>query len=110
MAAAGLIDFDELRERLANLEDERVDAQAVLEAIQSRQEQLERLEENRRVLLEEYATLVPEVLERLPHEKRHQVYKIVRLVVHLSPDGDLEMTGDLLPEAFRKSETPRLLN
>jgi hypothetical protein len=85
-----------------------VDTQAACEAIQSRQEQLERLEENRRVLLEEYATLVPEELERLPHEKRHQVYKIVRLVVHLSPSGDLEMTGDLLPEDFRESETPYL--
>jgi hypothetical protein len=82
-----------------------VDTQRTLEAIEGRQEQLERLEENRRVLLEEYATLVPEELVRLPHEERHQVYKIVRLVVHLSPSGDLEMTGDIIPPSLRKSET-----
>jgi site-specific DNA recombinase len=106
MAATGLIDFDELRERLAHLEEERVDTQRTLETIEGRQAQLERLEENRRVLLEEYATLVPEELVRLSHEKRHQVYKIVRLVVHLSPEGDLEMSGDLLyPPSLRKSTT-----
>ena len=106
MAATGLIDFDELRERLAHLEEERVDTQRTLEAIEGRQEQLERLKEDRRVLLEEYATLVPAELVRLPHEKRRQVYKIVRLVVHLSPEGDLEMSGDLLyPPSLRKSET-----
>ena len=37
---------------MPHLEDERVDTQAALEAIENRQEQLERLEENRRVLLE----------------------------------------------------------
>lgn len=64
------------------------------------------MKEDRRVLLEEYATLVPAELVRLPHEKRRQVYKIVRLVVHLSPEGDLEMSGDLLyPPSLRKSET-----
>ena len=86
-----------------------MDTQRTLEAIEGRQEQLERLEEDRRVLLEEYATLVPEELARLPHETRHQVYKIVRLVVHLSPEGDMEMSGDLLyPPSFRKSETRHL--
>jgi hypothetical protein len=47
---------------------------------------------------------VPEELKRLPQEKRHRVYKIVRLVVTLSPEGDLEMQGDLIPPSLRKSE------
>jgi hypothetical protein len=105
MAAANLIDFDELRERLAPLEDERIDTEGALEAIQSRAEQLERLKRGRRALLEHYATLVPEELERLPQEKRHRVYKIVRLVVRLAPNGDLEISGDLIPEPLRKRET-----
>jgi hypothetical protein len=41
MAAAGHIDFDELRERLAGIEDERVDTERALEAIQRRREHLE---------------------------------------------------------------------
>jgi hypothetical protein len=59
-------------------------------------------------LLERYATLVREELERLPHQERHKVYKIVRLVVKLSPKGDLEMSGDLLPEPLSKNGTPYL--
>jgi hypothetical protein len=42
---------------------------------------------------------------RLPQEKRHRVYKIVRLVVRLAPNGDLEISGDLIPEPLRKRET-----
>ena len=110
MAAQGLIDFEELRERLAHLEEERIDTQAAYEAIRSRNERLEGLERGRRDLLEHYATLVPEELQRLPHEERHKVYKIVRLVVKLSPEGDLEMSGDLLPEPLSKNGTPYLLD
>src|SRR5215211_7262250 len=84
--------------------------QAAYEAIQSRKERLKRLERGRRDLLEHYATLVPEELERLPHEERHKVYKIVRLVVKLSPSGDLEMSGDLLPEPLRGCADRRVAN
>jgi len=66
MAAAGLIDFDELRERLAAMEDERRDTERTLEASRHRTEHLERLEQNRRVLLEEYAGAMPEKLADLP--------------------------------------------
>jgi site-specific DNA recombinase len=110
MAAQGLIDFEELRERLAHLEEERIDTQAAYEAIQSRKERLERLERGRRDLLEHYATLVPEELQRLPHEERHKVYRIVRLVVKLPSEGDLEMSGDLLPEPLSKNGIRHLLD
>ena len=66
MAAAGLIDFDELRERLAAIEDERQDTERTLEASRHRTEHLERLEQNRRVLLEEYAGAMPERLADFP--------------------------------------------
>src|SRR5215211_2719488 len=84
--------------------------QAAYEAIQSRKERLKRLERGRRDLLEHYATLVPEELQRLPHEERHKVYRIVRLVVKLSSEGDLEMSGDLLPEPLSKNGIRHLLD
>jgi len=105
MAAEGLIGFEELRARLAEVERERTDTEAALGAVQGRTERLERLQRDRDILLEEYSSLVPEELKRLPQEKRHRVYKIVRLVVTLSPEGDLEMQGDLIPPSLRKSET-----
>ncbi len=106
MAAAGLIDFDELRERLAGIEDERGDTERALEAIQRRAERLERLEQNRNVLLEEYAGAVPEILDALPPEERHGVYRILRLRVALAPSGDLEMSGDVMPASLCRTETP----
>jgi len=108
MAAEGLIDFEELRARLAEVERERTDTEAALGTVQGRTERLERLLRDRDTLLEEYSSLMPEELRRLPQEKRHRVYKIVRLVVTLSPEGDLEMQGDLIPPPLRKSEIRHL--
>jgi hypothetical protein len=106
MTAAGLIDFDELRERLAGIEDERGDTERALEAIERRAEHLERLEQNRNVLLEEYAGAVPETLGALSPEERCGVYSVLRLRAVLAPSGDLEMSGDVMPVSFCRTETP----
>lgn len=105
MAAAGLIDFDELRERLAGIERERQDTERALEITRRRTEHLEQLEQNRNVLLEEYAGAMPEVLDDLLPEDRHQVYRMLRLRAVLAPSGDLEMSGDVMPASFRNTET-----
>jgi site-specific DNA recombinase len=110
MAAAGLIDFDELRECLARIKDERGDTERALEAIQRRAEHLERLVQNRNVLLEEYAGAVPEALGALPPEERHRVYRILRLRAVLASCGDLEMSGDVTPASFCRTETSYLLD
>jgi hypothetical protein len=103
MAAAGLIDFDELRERLSGLEDERIDGERALEAIQRRAENLGRLEQSRDTLLKEYAGAVTEALDALSPEERHGVYRMLRLQATLTPSGDLEITGDVL--SVSNSET-----
>jgi septal ring factor EnvC (AmiA/AmiB activator) len=108
MAAAELIDFDELRERLVGLEDERKDTERALEATQRRAEHLEHLEQNRNVLLEEYAGAVPERLGALSPEKRHRVYRAMRLRAVLTPSGDLEMSGDVMPASVCRTETSYL--
>ena len=104
--AAGLIDFDELRERLAGIEDERGDTERARGVIERRAEHLERLEQNRNVLLEEYAGAVPETLGALSPEERHGVYRVLRLQVTLAPSGDLEMSGDVVPTPLCRTETP----
>jgi len=106
MAAAGLIDFDELRERLARIEGERKDTERALEATRRRTEHLERLEQNRSVLLEEYAGSMPEALAGLLPEDRHRVYRMLRLRAVLAPSGDLELSGDVMPVSFCRTETP----
>ena len=56
---------------------------------------LEDLERDRETLLEEYAGMLPEALDELTGEERHQVYRMLRLQVFVYPNGDLEVRGVL---------------
>ncbi len=103
MAAAELIDFDELREWLAGLEDERKGTERALETTQRC---AEHLEQNRNGLLEEYGGAVPEVLDALAPEERHRVYRIMRLRAVLAPSGDMEMSGHVMPASVCRTEIP----
>jgi hypothetical protein len=102
MAAEGLIDFEELRTRLAALEDARKTAKQELRILQRRAEHLAQLERDRDSLLESYAGLMPEAIDALGSEERHQAYKMIGLEVHLAPDGSFEISGDVV--SFSKLE------
>ena len=95
MAAEGLIDFDELRARLAALEDTRKTAEEELRTLRRRTEHLAQLERDRDGLLETYAELVPEAIDALGSEDR-RAYRMIGLVAHLAPDGSLEISGDVM--------------
>jgi hypothetical protein len=107
LAAKGLLSFDELGERLRQLEESREKARKELEALRNRQERVEALERDRDTLLRSYTGLVPEVLDALSPEERHQIYRVLRLKVATSPNGGLEATGVLGEYAgLCDSETP----
>jgi hypothetical protein len=53
------------------------------------------LERDRDALLEYYAGMVPEALEKLTGEERRQVYEMLRLRVRLSADESMEASGIL---------------
>jgi site-specific DNA recombinase len=91
--AEGLITLDELRSKLASLEEIRSVALEELEALRSRREQMERLEHDADALLKHYAGMVPEALHNLTSEERHSIYKMLRLRVVVSADGPAEVTG-----------------
>jgi hypothetical protein len=91
--AEGLITLDELRAKLAALEETRSVALRELETLRSRREQIERLEHDADTLLEHYAGMVPEALDALTSEERHRVYKTMRLKVLVFADRSVEVTG-----------------
>jgi site-specific DNA recombinase len=95
MAAEGHITFDELGAKLRELEDQRSTAEEELDNLQVRRARLEDLERDRETLLEEYAGMLPEALDELTGEERHQVYRMLRLQVFVSPEGDLDVRGVL---------------
>ena len=91
--AEGLITLDELRAKLADLEETRSVALRELETLRSRREQIEQLEHDADTLLEHYAGMVPEALDTLTSEERHRVYKTMRLKVLVFADRSVEVTG-----------------
>jgi DNA repair exonuclease SbcCD ATPase subunit len=102
MAGEGLIDFDELRARLAALEETRKTAEQELCALQGRTEHLTQLEYDRDSLLQSYADLMSEAIDALGSEERHRAYRIMGLEVHLVSNGSFELSGDVM--SFSKLE------
>jgi predicted nuclease with TOPRIM domain len=88
--AEGLITLDELRTKLAALEEARTVARGELAALKERREHLE---QDANALLEHYAGMVPEALAKLTSEERHRVYRMMRLNVVMYADGLMEVTG-----------------
>jgi hypothetical protein len=93
MAAEGLITFDELRSKLEEGEQTRQRIQAELEALNRHQEKIEELERDKDVVMESYVGMVPEELDELTPEERHQIYKMLRLQVIVGPDKPPEVRG-----------------
>ena len=120
MAGEGLISFDELRGKLAGLDETREAARRALDAISERRARLAEIERDRDEFLETYSEKASAGLDLLTPEERHRAYKKLRLVVLVRPNpggsgsvggdtpkGDLEITG-VLKEAV--GETGGLSN
>jgi hypothetical protein len=106
MAAEGHITFDELGVKLRELEGQRTRAEEELDNLQLRRVRLEDLERDRETLLREYAGMVPERLDELTGEERHQVYRMLRLQVFVYHNGDLEVRGVLREAVCTPMDTP----
>jgi hypothetical protein len=91
MAAEGLIAFDELRTKLADLEETRETAERELTALKGQRESLEQMERDKDAVLEHYAALAPEALDALTPEQRYGLYKMLRMVAFAHPDGWLDV-------------------
>jgi DNA repair ATPase RecN len=96
MAAEDLIGFDELRARVAELDEIRRTADRELRTLRGRQEQLRQLEQDRDALLEDYASLVPGALDELDAAERQLVYGMLRVEAVVAPDGSLEVSGNVI--------------
>ena len=96
MAAEGLIEFSELRARLATLEEIRETAERELRALRHHTDRLAQLERDRDSLLETYAGLVPEAIDELRPDERHRVYRMISIKAHMGADGSLKLSGDVM--------------
>ncbi len=90
MTAEGLITFGELKIKLAALEETRETAEREISTLEGHKQGIESLERDKDAVMEHYAALAPETLEGLTAEERHGLYKVLRLVALVYPDGSLE--------------------
>lgn len=100
MAAEGHITFSELGTKLRELDETREIAEGELERLRGRRKALADLECDRDAIMESYAGMVPEALAELSVEEHHQLYKMLRLRVHVGPDGDLDIRGAIRAPQF----------
>jgi hypothetical protein len=104
LAAEGFLGHDELRTKLAALEETRELAERELRTLQGRSELLESLEREKDTVIERYAGLVPDALEKLSPRERHQVYRMLHLRVVAHLDDKLEVSGAFSSEGLGKSD------
>jgi site-specific DNA recombinase len=98
--AEGIIGLDDLKARLAELDDTRITAEQEIAILEGRLEHVRSLEQDRDAVLADLEALAPKVLDCLKPEERQRFYKMLRLRVRLWSDRSVEITG-AFPEPLK---------
>ena len=104
MAAEGLIDFGELREKLFELDEQKEVAEREIKALQEKKQRLDEMRRDKANLLNDLVEMTPRLIDELPSEEKLRIYEMLGLKVTSEVDGTLEITGDLAGLSFGKSE------
>ncbi len=96
--------LEDLRERLAELEEEKATAERELAALRNQAERVRDLERDRDAMLAGMLGNASEALDCMTPEQRHRFYKILRLKVRLFADDSMEIEG-VFPEPIRSGPT-----
>ena len=91
----GLLTREELRAKLSELDEAKEAIEKELAVYTQRTERLKTLEQDRDATLAAFVESVPEELDRLAPEKRHRIYKMLRLRINVEGDGPTEISGAL---------------
>jgi hypothetical protein len=100
------ITFDELGAKLEELEEIRKTAEHELEELNQRRTRMGDLERDKASLLEDFSDVVPEALADLSAEERHQLYRMLRLEVYVSRNGDFDIRGTVEEKFCTSEATP----
>jgi hypothetical protein len=98
ITAEGLMSLPELKERLAQLDEEREIAEEALDTLKLQRSRIETLERDAEALLTSYADKMPERLDELYPAERQRIYKMLRLKASLYADGGTKLSGVLVPK------------
>ncbi|MCA1730069.1 MAG: hypothetical protein LC751_11900 [Actinobacteria bacterium] len=105
--AEGLMTREELRVKLAELEETIILAEGEIEKLRCHEERILSLEKSGEELLACYAELVPSEIESLCPEERRHIYQLLRVEVSVPKEGEIKIRLPFRPdnEGFCRKET-----
>lgn len=98
MAAEGLISFEELRAKLADLDEVREAAEGEVEKLRGVRERLEFMEQERDYVLGELAKATPGAGEDMTPDDKAAQYRGMGLKALVDREGNVELTGGVFVE------------
>jgi Skp family chaperone for outer membrane proteins len=93
--AEGVIEMDDLRARLSELDAIYSRAQRRRDDLEARRKHLKELERGKEELLASYEILARESLEELSAEDRNGLYRRLNLAVRVPRDGEPKLSADV---------------
>jgi DNA repair exonuclease SbcCD ATPase subunit len=93
--AEGVIEMEDLRARLSELDAIYSEAQRRRDDLEARRKDLKELEHSKEELLASYEILARERLEELSPEKRNGLYRRLNLAVRVPPDGEPKLSANV---------------
>ena len=89
--AEGLMTREELRTKLAELDEAIGMAEGEIEKLRSHEERIRTMEEAGEELIERYAKLIPEELQNLSPAEKRRIYQTLQISISVPQDGEIKI-------------------
>ena len=89
--AEGLMTREELRTKLAELDEAIGMVEGEIEKLRSHEERIRTMEEAGEELIERYAKLIPEELQNLPPAEKRRIYQTLQISILVPQDGEIKI-------------------
>ncbi len=96
--AEGLMTREELRVKLAKLDENVTLAQAEIDKLRCHEERILAIEKSGEELLERYSELIPAEIENLSPAERRHIYQLLRVEVSVPKGGEIKIKLPFLPD------------
>ncbi len=96
--AEGLMTREELRVRLAKLQETMELAEAEVRRLELHEEGVRELQRGGEQLLERYAKLLPDKLQNISGAERRRIYQMLQVEVFVPKEGDIRLRLPFLPD------------
>lgn len=93
--AEGVIEMEDLRARLSELDATYSEAQQRKDDVEARRKHMKQLERDKEELLASYEILARERLEELSPEQKNGLYRRLNLAVRVPRDGEPKLSADV---------------